>query len=56
MTKEQRQQVVESLVGARASINAALRLIAEQPATEPVPERKKPLTFGDPNPTEEDGA
>ena len=55
MTKEQRQQIVETLIGARASINAALRMVAEQPSQPPADERKKPLTFGEPNP-EDDGA
>lgn len=54
MTKEERQQIAEALIGARSSINAALKLLHEQ-SQQPV-ERKKPLTFGEPNPEEDDGA
>lgn len=55
MTADDRKQMAEALIGARANINACLRLLVEEqkPATT---EKKKPLTFGDPNPDEDDGA
>ena len=58
MTKEKRHEIAEALIGARANINACLRMLAEQDQIEQ-PERKKtPLTFSDESKQaqEDDGA